>query len=356
MRVLQLIDSLEAGGAERMAVNLANAIAQENIVSILCATRKGGDLETAIVDEVGLEILYKKNTTDLKAILSFFSLVRFNQINIIHAHSTSLFLAVLGKMRYPKLKIVWHNHYGNSLQMKGFRLFTYQCLSRFVHTSIALNEELLRWSQDHLKAKKHLILKNFVELKANEQLASPLHGLSGKRVLCLANLRKEKNHLALINAFMNSIKNHPEWTLHLVGRDAHDAYSTSIHDCIHRLKAQENIFVYGSRSDVSAILEQCDIGVLVSIFEAEPLSLIEYGMAGLPVIATDVGKCSEILDGNGILLQRVDNELTPAFERLFSNEDERDALGKRFRESVEKTYSQEATMKKLLPIYKALVS
>jgi hypothetical protein len=29
MRVLQIIDSLEAGGAERMAVNYANALANE---------------------------------------------------------------------------------------------------------------------------------------------------------------------------------------------------------------------------------------------------------------------------------------------------------------------------------------
>ena len=35
MRVLQLIDALEAGGAERVAVNIANALAVANVPSYL---------------------------------------------------------------------------------------------------------------------------------------------------------------------------------------------------------------------------------------------------------------------------------------------------------------------------------
>ena len=40
MRILQIIDSLEAGGAERMAVSYANALANEIEFSGLIATRK----------------------------------------------------------------------------------------------------------------------------------------------------------------------------------------------------------------------------------------------------------------------------------------------------------------------------
>ncbi len=38
MKVLQLIDSLHAGGAERVAVNYANALASRVEKSFLCAT------------------------------------------------------------------------------------------------------------------------------------------------------------------------------------------------------------------------------------------------------------------------------------------------------------------------------
>ena len=42
MRIIQIIDSLEAGGAERMAVNYANALAHTIEFSGLVATRKEG--------------------------------------------------------------------------------------------------------------------------------------------------------------------------------------------------------------------------------------------------------------------------------------------------------------------------
>ena len=42
MRIVQLIDSLEAGGAERMAVNLANGLAKQVEFSGLISTRKEG--------------------------------------------------------------------------------------------------------------------------------------------------------------------------------------------------------------------------------------------------------------------------------------------------------------------------
>jgi len=52
MRVLQLIDTLDAGGAERMAVNLANASVNHAYTGYICATRRGGILESAIHQEV----------------------------------------------------------------------------------------------------------------------------------------------------------------------------------------------------------------------------------------------------------------------------------------------------------------
>ena len=45
-------------------------------------------------------------------------------------------------------------------------------------------------------------------------------------------------------------------------------------------------------------LHGADCGVLSSVSEGLPVSLLEYGMAGLPVIVTDVGQCAEVV-GNG---------------------------------------------------------
>jgi hypothetical protein len=62
MRVLQIIDSLEAGGAERMAVNYANALANEIDFSALVVTRKEGNLRNQINNNVPYLFLNKRST------------------------------------------------------------------------------------------------------------------------------------------------------------------------------------------------------------------------------------------------------------------------------------------------------
>ena len=80
MRILQLIDSLEAGGAERMAVNYANALATTLEFSSLVATRKEGPLLGEIDSKVIYLFLNKKKATRLWSVmaLTFFCFVTFD--------------------------------------------------------------------------------------------------------------------------------------------------------------------------------------------------------------------------------------------------------------------------------------
>ena len=61
MKVLQLIDSLATGGAERMAVNLANLLSSHIESSYLCSTRKEGALKNAINLDVKYLFLNRMN-------------------------------------------------------------------------------------------------------------------------------------------------------------------------------------------------------------------------------------------------------------------------------------------------------
>ena len=114
IKVLQLIDSLQVGGAEVLAVNIANALSKQGLVSHLCATRTEGPLKENIEQAVGYLFLERKKTVDIKSIKKLKKYIKKNNISIIHAHSTSYFIAICVKFIYPKLKIVWHDHYGKS--------------------------------------------------------------------------------------------------------------------------------------------------------------------------------------------------------------------------------------------------
>ena len=69
MKVLQIIDSSNVGGAEVLAVNISNELARKGIESHLCVTRKEGELKSMISDSVHYLFLSKQRTLDFKAIL-----------------------------------------------------------------------------------------------------------------------------------------------------------------------------------------------------------------------------------------------------------------------------------------------
>lgn len=357
MKVLQLIDTLDAGGAERMTVNIANAIDNEGITSYLCATRRGGPLLKEINSSVHFFLLGKKGKLDIKAFRRFFKWLKKEQIEIIHAHSTSILLAVLAKLNNRNLKIIWHDHYGlsDAIQERPSKLL--QILAKYIDVVLSVNEILQKWSKQVLKIKKVIFLPNFAILSNVTDVITVLKGVDAKRVVCLANLRPQKNHLALISAFKESIIKYPEWSLHLVGKLFDDDYLAAINDYITKNGLSTSIYIYGSCPDVQSILEQGTIGVLASTSEGLPVSLLEYGMCGLPVIVTNVGQCAEVLGANGIVIENPETELSEALTSLYKKKEiERELIGSRFRESVLNTYSKEAFMQKLLPVYKALIS
>ena len=72
MRIVQIIDSLEAGGAERMAVSFANALSSEIAFSGLLATRNEGALKSQIDEKVHYSFLNKKHNFDFKGAVGSF--------------------------------------------------------------------------------------------------------------------------------------------------------------------------------------------------------------------------------------------------------------------------------------------
>lgn len=310
MRVLQLIDSLHPGGAERVAVNIANALVSNVEVSYLCATRAEGLLKETINAQVNYLFLDKSKTVDTQAIKRLSAFVKKENINIIHAHGTSFFLATIIKILNTTVKIVWHDHYGDRANTsKRNQLILKQCSKSFSQI-FCVNENLVNWATLNLKCSKINFLPNFVIAQVFNK-KTQLKGKEGKRIICLANLRPDKDHFNAIAAFKKIVITNPEWTMHFVGKTFNGAYLKSIIDKVNALGLSENIFFYGSIGDVPYALEQSTIGILSSASEGLPMALLEYGLRGLPVVVTNVGDCSKvILDGAlGALVPSQDSDL-----------------------------------------------
>ena len=159
MRIIQIIDSLETGGAERMAVSYANALAGTIEFSGLVVTRKEGPLLNQLFSEVSYLFINKKKSIDLKSLIKLRKFVIANKVEIVHAHSTSFFTAFLLKISYSKVKLIWHDHYGNSEFLLKRPAFVLKVILPFFSGIIAVNQKLKNWSE---KRRAFLLGLNFL--------------------------------------------------------------------------------------------------------------------------------------------------------------------------------------------------
>lgn len=354
MRVVQLIDSLNTGGSERMAVNIANNLSGKVDFSGLVVTRKEGELKSAVFESTPYLFLDRKKMIDITALVKFKTYIKENRVAIIHAHSSSLVFAVMIKICMPQLKIVWHDHYGNS-EFLSKRSSLYIKLGKyFISTVISVNDRLKNWAVQEMKIKNVFYIPNFAVVNPNENPETNLKGKPGKRIVCLANYRPQKDLLNLINAFEMVVPVHTDWTLHLIGKDNNDEYALYLREQIESRQLQDKVFLYGSKKDTGCILSQASIGVLASRSEGLPLALLEYGLAKLPVVVTNVGQCADIVENgvSGFLVEKENaQELKNKIIELIDNDKLRIVLGGRLHHIVSENYGVRKFMNQLVKLY-----
>lgn len=350
MRIIQIIDSLEAGGAERMAVNYANALANEIEFSGLVTTRKGGALLNQISLNVSYLFLNKKRQLDFGAVFRLRSFVLKNKVTHIHAHSTSFFLAFLLKIINPSIKLIWHYHYGNNQILSKRRITFFIIVMPFFSGVVAVNQKLKFWIENNLRSKNVIYLPNF-PCESNNMIAETVLGGNGKRIVSLANLRDDKNHFMLLNVAQKLKQSHPDWTFHLVGKDFEDEYSKQIKKLIKEYGLESNVFLYSSKQDIANILLQSDIAVLTSQSEGLPVALLEYGLYRKAVVVTRVGEISMVVQNgkNGFIVDSNETELfSQALVNLIGDETLRSDFGNALYDTIQADYTAESVIKKYL--------
>ena len=113
----------------------------------------------------------------------------------------------------------------------------------------------------------------------------------------------------------------------------------------------------GWRSDIENILAASDAMLLTSDNEGTPLSLIQAGMAGLPVVSTNVGSLSEVVeDGSSAILCRTDSdELATALTNLLSDPAGAAATGDRGREFAEARFGVSRLVRDHTDLYESIL-
>lgn len=360
IRVMQLTDSLSLGGTERVAVNLANTLPRDCYKSYLCTTRCGGPLSDLIASDIERIDLARTQRFEIRAIRRLVNFIRIHRIQILHAHSSSLLVANIASRFSPYPKIIWHDHFGR-FEVESRPKWLFRALTRRVAGVIAVTQPLANWSRQALRVKTDRVwyLPNFPTADAGTDEPLEMLGVPGKRIVCVANLRPEKDHLTLIDAMRGVIDRQPDAHLFLLGSLSNEAQVSRVRERISQHQIIDHVHILGSRKDVSILIRKCDVGVLSSVSEGLPLSLLEYGLAGLPAIATDVGQCREVLDDGrcgSVVPSGSASQLSDAIVECLQDTSRSLSIGRAFQQRIRENYSDEAALKQLDGIYTQVLS
>ena len=138
------------------------------------------------------------------------------------------------------------------------------------------------------------------------------------RLALIVNYREEKNHGLLIESLTKiNIEN---LVVDCFGSYLSTPYGKSILDSASKEEIAEKINILNSSNQIYSLLDNYDVGLLVSKDEGLPITLLEYMSKGLPVVVPNVGQCKEIVDNAncGLVFKKNDaTSLSKAILEIF---------------------------------------
>ena len=297
MRIVQLVENLEVGGLESLAVDLA--LAQQRAgheVRMYCLFGAGplaGKLQDSGIPVVTLQ---KPPGFSLSTLLAMTRSLRRDRAEVIHGHNPGV-----------------HHYAALAARLAGVPVCVNTRHSAATSTGAPYQERYFRWVRpltgqvvfvcDAVRApllprlrypdEKCSVILNGIPLDPfRGRQASPGARLPRIRFGTIGRLVPAKAHGILIDAFARIAPRLPEATLHIYGYGALEAELAAQ---IARLGLQHRARLEGRTSDPAGTLETLDVFVFSSIHEGLPLVVLEAMAAGLPIVSTAVGGVPEIL-------------------------------------------------------------
>lgn len=286
---------------------------------------------------------------------AFFYLIRSNY-DIIHAHAflsgiTARLVSVITKT--PTIFTV----HGTSINTKLNSIFS-RCIEKFILTQILYNSEITV-SQDFLKFKninkKVVYIPNGVNCDKFERIKAKQ--TKKPTVLFVGRLHPQKNLINIIKA-VNNAKEKIDLEFVIVGNGPQ---KLQIKQLIKDLKLQKTTIMLNevTGSNLISLYKSCDVLILSSIYEGQPLTLLEAWAARKPVISTRTGDCQYLIkDGkNGYLINDpLDiNEITRVIVKALRNRN-LSSLGENGYNLVRKNFSWEKSAQMTQKVYRQVLN
>jgi len=314
MRIALVISSLQGGGAERAAVNLANGWAargdETSIVTLFdhppayaldarvavrraARTRRG---EQLVLDGLAAPVV-RTLRDDAPRLLALRSAIRDVDPDVVISHIDLTNLRTLAASRGLDVPVLATEHidphFAHDLgPWKSVR----RALFREARAVVGMTQDDLRWFARECGARCVAIPNPVLPAKPAARRAAP-----ARNIIAAGRLEPQKGFDLLLHAF--ALQAHRDWTLTIFGEGS---LRSSLQDIAEHFGVASRVRFPGFTRDLDAAFAAADLFVLPSRFEAFPNVLCEAMARGVAPVAFD---CAPGV--RTIVRDRVDGRLVP---------------------------------------------
>lgn len=353
LRILQTVSSSATSGAERHVLHLATYLTKHgHQVDVVCPT---SDLFAEQVAGLGVPVhpRYMRKSGYWQTARFMLRLVRERQIDVVHCHLTrATYLGcVVGAL--AKVPVVATVHVANHdaiyrLMARGRnRLIAVSSFVRGVLHGRGVPDQFIDVVYNgtdfhHMPVGDRAAILEDLGIPPEKRLV----GLVGR--VC-----RDKGHLLAVEATKAIQQSHRDAHMLFVGR-IEPEFEPELREAIRSFGAADLITLTGNRSDVSQLIDACDLTLIPSSMETFGLVAIEAMARSRPVVASRVGGLAEVVlhQETGLLIDRTPTALAGAVDHLLADHDQRLTMGRSARRWVEEKFTMGQMIGNLQRVYR----
>ncbi len=309
IRVVHIISQFTCGGMEVVIVNMINSLPTDKYEHHVISLKKySDDMDDRLLVKVGIHTVNKKEGKDPGFYLRLRELLRSIHPDVVNTYNIGTIDCVLSSL-FVGSPVRYHSEHGRDVSdPQGINWkynFLRKFLSHFFRRYIVVSRELKGWLDSQVKIPQRKIecIYNGVDTNlfcprdadGKARIKRDIFSVDSFLIGNIGRLDPVKNHDYLLRVFRKYIDLHPDLDVKLV-LIGDGPEKNNIIRLVKNYNLGKHVILPGAMKNIEKILPAFDIYVQSSIAEGLPMVILESMSAGVPVISTDVGGISEIID------------------------------------------------------------
>jgi glycosyltransferase involved in cell wall biosynthesis len=372
MRIVQLVNNLDMGGLERLAVDLAYCqLAEGHVPIIYCLTHPGRIANEAAERGVAIHSFEKGPGPHLSTVSKMANRLRQDKADVLHTHNHLVHHYGVVAAKLAGVPVIVNTRHRaefrftsdpagskNTTESKDAKSdFIFRATLPWVGAVVMISEATRQFFVRYrgIPEKKARVILNGASVK--RFLDAPAHPgsvLPRVRFGIAARFVPEKDHYTLLRAFAIVAAKLPGAELVIAGGGP---LQNNLIRLTEELNLTNRVTFVGALPDTAQFMSQLDVFVLSSLNEGLPLAILEAMAAGLPIVSTRAGGVEEAArDGyNAYLAEPGDsNGLAQAMIRMASSGPEMARMGELGRQFVQDSFRIETTWREYHELFLSL--